>query len=46
LQVAGASVVRNTMAEASGIRLATPPQLLHFAKRQDAIAWLPEAIGE
>jgi hypothetical protein len=44
LQVAGASVVRNTMAEASGISLTTPPQLLHFAKRQDAIAWLPEAL--
>jgi uncharacterized protein YqjF (DUF2071 family) len=45
LQVADARVVRNTMAEASGISLATPPQLLHFAKRQDAIAWLPKAIS-
>jgi uncharacterized protein YqjF (DUF2071 family) len=45
LQVADASVVRNTMAEASGMTLASTPQLLHFAKRQDAIAWLPEAIA-
>jgi hypothetical protein len=45
LQVADASVMRNTMAEACGIALVGPPQLLHFAKRQDAIAWLPEAIA-
>jgi len=45
LQVAEARVIRNTMAEASGITLAPSPQLLHFAKRQDAIAWLPEVIA-
>ena len=44
LQAANARVTRNTMAEACGITLAPSPQLLHFAKRQDAIAWLPEAI--
>lgn len=44
LQVAEASVIRNTMTEASGIALASSPQLLHFAKRQDVVAWLPETI--
>jgi uncharacterized protein YqjF (DUF2071 family) len=44
LQLAEASVIRNTMADESGITLSPPPQLLHFAKRQDVVAWLPEAI--
>ena len=44
LQLAEASVIRNTMADESGMTLASPPQLLHFAKRQDAVAWLPQAI--
>jgi len=44
LQTADGSVFRNTMAEASGITLASSPKLLHFAKRQDVVAWLPEAI--
>jgi uncharacterized protein YqjF (DUF2071 family) len=44
LRAAAARVIRNTMAEACGLRLSATPQLLHFAKRQDAVAWLPEAI--
>ena len=44
LQVAEASVIRNTMTEASGIALTSPPELLHFSKRQDVVAWLPETI--
>jgi uncharacterized protein len=44
LQLADASVIRNTMADAIGIPLSPTPQLLHFAKRQDAVAWLPEAL--
>jgi hypothetical protein len=44
LQLAEASVIRNTMAEASGMTLASSPHLLHFAQRQDVVAWLPEAI--
>ena len=44
LRAAAARVIRNTMAEACGLRLSETPQLLHFAKRQDAVAWLPEAI--
>ena len=45
LQEADARVIRNTMADASGITLAPSPQLLHFAKRQDVVAWLPEVIA-
>ena len=44
LQVAEASVIRNTMADATGMTLAPAPRLLHFAKRQDVVAWLPEAL--
>jgi hypothetical protein len=36
--------VRNTIATPSGIALAGQPQLLHFAKRQDAVAWLPTKL--
>ena len=39
LQVAEASIAVNTMAEAAGIRLPAVAPLLHFAKRQDAVAW-------
>jgi uncharacterized protein len=44
LRVAEASVIRNTMADATGMTLSAPPRLLHFAKRQDVVAWLPEAL--
>jgi uncharacterized protein YqjF (DUF2071 family) len=43
LQTATASVEANTMAEANGIELPATPPLLHFAKRQDVVAWLPAA---
>ena len=39
LQVAEAKITANTMAEASGIRLPSTAPLLHFAKRQDMVAW-------
>jgi uncharacterized protein YqjF (DUF2071 family) len=39
LQEAGARVGVNTMAAAAGIRLPAVPPLLHFAKRQDVVAW-------
>jgi hypothetical protein len=32
------------MAAAGGLRLAGMPVLLHFAKRQDMVAWLPRAL--
>ena len=44
LHVADATLVRNTIATPSGIALAGQPQLLHFAKRQDAVAWLPTKL--
>jgi hypothetical protein len=39
LQRAEAEIKINTMAAAAGIRLPSVPPLLHFAKRQDMIAW-------
>lgn len=41
LQVARANLEVNTMAHAAGIELSGPPHLLHFAKRQDVVAWTP-----
>ena len=34
----------NTMAEAAGISLPTSAPLLHFARRQDMVAWAPEKL--
>jgi uncharacterized protein YqjF (DUF2071 family) len=39
LQRAEATMTVNTMAEAAGIRLPSTAPLLHFAKRQDMVAW-------
>jgi uncharacterized protein YqjF (DUF2071 family) len=39
LQTAEAGIATNTMAEAAGIRLPSTAPLLHFAKRQDTVAW-------
>ena len=44
LQKAEAVISVNTMAEAAGIRLPAIAPLLHFAKRQDMVAWLPETL--
>jgi uncharacterized protein len=41
LQRAEADIAVNTMADAAGIRLPQAAPLLHFAKRQDVVAWLP-----
>jgi hypothetical protein len=32
------------MADACGIRLPALKPLLHFARRQDAVAWLPRRV--
>jgi uncharacterized protein YqjF (DUF2071 family) len=46
LQAAEATIEVNTMADAAGIRLPSIAPLLHFAKRQDMVAWPPaEADG-
>ena len=42
LQRAQASIEVNTMGRVNGIELPARPPLLHFAKRQDMVAWLPE----
>jgi len=41
LQRAEAAIEINTMAEAAGIRLPATPPLLHYASRQDIVAWQP-----
>jgi len=43
LQPARAEIARNTMADGLGLHLAGAP-LLHFAERQDMVAWLPRAL--
>ncbi len=42
LQIAEAEIVTNTVAQAAGITLPPVPPLLHFAKRQDVVAWWPQ----
>ncbi|HTM05188.1 MAG TPA: DUF2071 domain-containing protein [Vicinamibacterales bacterium] len=44
LQPAEAQIERNTMAEAAGIRLPSTAPLLHYSRRQDMVAWLPERL--
>lgn len=41
LQLARADIKTNTMAAASGVPIDEQPALLHFARRQDVIAWAP-----
>ena len=41
LQMAEAALTRNSMARAAGIELPPSEPLLHFAKRQDMVAWMP-----
>jgi uncharacterized protein len=45
LQRAEAQLIRNTMAEVDGFRLPDQAPLLHFAKRQDMVAWTPSNLG-
>jgi uncharacterized protein len=45
LQSAEAHFDRNTMAEASGLSLPNASPLLHFARRQDMLAWAPHRIA-
>ena len=44
LQPADAQFTRNTMAEATGLSLPDVPPLLHFARRQDMVAWTPTPL--
>ena len=45
LQPAEAALTVNTMADAAGVRLPGVAPLLHFARRQDAVAWMPAPVG-
>jgi len=44
LQPARADLIRNTMATVNGLTLPDERPLLHFAKRQDMVAWGPQRI--
>jgi uncharacterized protein YqjF (DUF2071 family) len=44
LQLAEATIEVNTMAEVAGIRLPSMAPLLHFARRQDIVAWPLTAV--
>jgi uncharacterized protein YqjF (DUF2071 family) len=44
LQLAEAQITTNTMSEAAGIRLPSMAPLLHFAQRQDMVAWAPQRL--
>jgi uncharacterized protein YqjF (DUF2071 family) len=44
LQLAEAEISLNGMASAAGIALPDTPPLLHYAKRQDTIAWMPTTL--
>jgi len=44
LQPARARLVRNGLADVNGLALPSAPPLLHFSKRQDAIAWAPTSV--
>lgn len=45
LQKAEAAIAVNTMADAAGIRLPSTAPLLHFARRQDMVAWPMETVA-
>jgi len=44
LQAAEAEFAKNSMVEAAGLTLASHQPLLHFARRQDMVAWAPQWI--
>jgi uncharacterized protein YqjF (DUF2071 family) len=44
LQAATARITHNTMAAASGVHLPGDPVTLHFAARQDVVAWSPDRV--
>jgi uncharacterized protein YqjF (DUF2071 family) len=44
LQGAEAEITVNTMADACGMRLPAVKPLLHFARRQDIVAWMPQRV--
>jgi uncharacterized protein YqjF (DUF2071 family) len=45
LEKAEAQFLQNSMAEAAGLRMPAELPLLHFARRQDMVAWAPQRIA-
>jgi uncharacterized protein YqjF (DUF2071 family) len=45
LQIAEAEFAQNSMIEAAGLALPSDKPLLHFARRQDMVAWPPQRIA-
>jgi uncharacterized protein YqjF (DUF2071 family) len=45
LQLARATITINTMAAASHLTVCGPPRLVHFARRQDVVAWAPTRLS-
>ena len=45
LQPADADITRNTMASAAGIMLPPREPVLHFARRQDMVGWMPSVVA-
>jgi uncharacterized protein YqjF (DUF2071 family) len=45
LQPAEAQIDRNTMTDQIGLTLPDTPPLLHFARRLDVVAWLPQRLS-
>ena len=46
LQLADAEIATNTMAAANHLTTSGPPALLHFALRQDVVAWAPTLLRD
>jgi uncharacterized protein YqjF (DUF2071 family) len=46
LQSAHATITRNTMAAATHLTINGSPALLHFARRQDMVAWAPTRLSD
>jgi uncharacterized protein YqjF (DUF2071 family) len=45
LQAAEAELAKNSMVEAAGLALPSDKPLLHFARRQDMVAWAPQRVA-
>ena len=45
LESAQATIVKNTMTDAAGIRLPPMAPMLHFSKCQEMVCWGPEVLG-
>jgi uncharacterized protein len=46
LQQARATITNNTMAAASQLTVSGSPPLVHFARRQDVVAWPPTRLSD